>query len=428
MRLDPQTVFMLTSIVAAMLGALLVFSWLQSRATPALLWWGSAFIFTGTGIALISARGFIPDPLSLGVGLTLPMAHCGLMWTGMRVFDGRPVRPYAMLAGALLYMVAFQFETFAASPLARVGLSALIVTTYSWLSAFELWRGRGEALISRWPAIIVLFGHGAVSLTRIALTVTDPVGAAPGDMNAWQWVPEIARLIYIIAGAFVLLAMAKERSELGQRNAASIDSLTQIANRRAFTEGATRRLRRAARDGTPVAVMIADLDHFKRVNDRFGHAVGDRVLRLFADTAVNCLRPEDLVGRLGGEEFVAILPGASADGAMAAAERVRAAFAAAAAEVETLPVGGSVSIGIASARAGACDLDQLVARADGALYLAKARGRNRVENAGDGAAPALAPTAAQRGGKPMLVLVEPGEVPIVAADAPVAPVGKPLTH
>lgn len=170
-------------------------------------------------------------------------------------------------------------------------------------------------------------------------------------------------------------------------------------------------------------MLLADLDHFKWVNDRFGHAVGDRVLRLFADTAVACLRPDDLVGRLGGEGVVAILSGA-------AAERVRAAFVAAAAEIDAMPVGGSVSIGIASARAGDCELDQLLAQADGPLYLAKARGRNRVENAGDGrtsAAPAPA-AGTRRGGKSVLTLVDPREAPLTVEGPPAAPVPTPLTY
>src|ERR1700680_3612118 len=128
MHLDPPTVFLVTSVVAAMLGALLIFTWLQSRTTQALLWWGSAFLVNSVGIALVAAGGQIPDFWSLGVGLSLPMAHVGMIWTGARVFDGRAVRPYAMLAGAGLYFGAFQLDAFAASLWARVYLSAFIIT------------------------------------------------------------------------------------------------------------------------------------------------------------------------------------------------------------------------------------------------------------------------------------------------------------
>jgi diguanylate cyclase (GGDEF)-like protein len=429
MKLDPATVFLLTAAIAATMGALLVFTWLQSRASVALLWWGSAFVVTGVGIALIATRGQIPDFWSLGIGVALPMAHCGMIWTGARVFEGRPVRPYAMLTGAGLYLAASQFESFATTPSARVGLSALIVSTYIWLAAFELWRGRSEALVSRWPAIVILLFHGAVSFSRIPLMYTDPLGAAPWLFTSgWQFVPDVERLIYITAASFSMLAMSKERLELKQMTAAMVDPLTQIANRRAFVEGAARRIRRAARDGMPVAVLIADLDHFKWVNDRFGHPVGDRVLRMFADTAVNALRPEDMVGRIGGEEFAAILAGADVEGAVAAAERLRAAFAADAAEVGGLPVAGSVSIGVASTLAADCDLDVLMARADGALYLAKARGRNRVETAPAGEKPVVL-TATSEARPAPLPYVDPRQVPLADSETvPVGAGGKPLTH
>jgi diguanylate cyclase (GGDEF)-like protein len=431
MRLDPQTVFVMASVVAFFLGSLLVFTWQRAGTTSALMWWGAALVTNSIGILLIATRGHLPNFWTLGVGLALSILHAAMMWTGARVFDGKPVRPTIMVAGALVYLTAFHTGGLGESATARVSLSACLHTIYMWLAAWQVWRGRSEVLAFRWPAVIVFGLHGAISLTRIPLRFTDPAGVAPGLFaDGWELVPEIARLVYIAAAAVILLAMAKERSVVSHRAAALTDSLTLIGNRRAFVDIANRRLRRAARDGTPVAVLIADLDHFKWVNDRFGHADGDRVLRLFADTAVASLRPEDLIGRLGGEEFAALLLGADTEGAAVAAERLRAAFVVAAAEVDGMPVGGTVSIGIASARAGECELDQLLASADGALYLAKARGRNRVESApyAPSGAAAVPAAGAQRQTRPVLTLVDPREVPVAAESAPVSRIGKPLTH
>jgi diguanylate cyclase (GGDEF)-like protein len=120
-----------------------------------------------------------------------------------------------------------------------------------------------------------------------------------------------------------------------------------------------------------------DLDHFKSVNDRFGHLVGDEALRIFAATANANLRASDLIGRFGGEEFVAVLPSPLADAA-AAAERVRTAFAAAAVSVAGCDVGATLSAGAASGAPGS-DIASLLMRADTGLYRAKANGRNRVE-------------------------------------------------
>jgi diguanylate cyclase (GGDEF)-like protein len=124
---------------------------------------------------------------------------------------------------------------------------------------------------------------------------------------------------------------------------------------------------------------VFDLDHFKKINDTFGHRLGDRVLQMFADTLSDRLETGSIVGRLGGEEFAAILPGANLAAAAATAEQVRADFAAIARVVDGLQVAGTVSIGAAASEEIDCDLGMLFHRADGALYAAKQAGRNRVQ-------------------------------------------------
>jgi diguanylate cyclase (GGDEF)-like protein len=138
-------------------------------------------------------------------------------------------------------------------------------------------------------------------------------------------------------------------------------------------------IRKAAAPDRPVAALMFDLDFFKAINDRFGHAVGDRVLKVFANTATANLRSTDIFGRLGGEEFAAILPNMDLDAAVAAAERVRSAFMQAAIEIDGHPVRGSLSAGITVTTDSTASLDSLLSIADEALYVAKAKGRNRVE-------------------------------------------------
>src|SRR5262249_48523119 len=146
----------------------------------------------------------------------------------------------------------------------------------------------------------------------------------------------------------IVLVLAKERTVRIQRDAASTDELTGILNRRGFFAAAQQLVARQAKKGEPVSVLMFDLDHFKSINDRFGHMVGDEALRLFAATAAGNLRASDVVARFGGEELVAILPGSLSD-ASAAAERVRLAFQAAARAVAGRPVAATVSVGAASA-------------------------------------------------------------------------------
>ena len=158
-----------------------------------------------------------------------------------------------------------------------------------------------------------------------------------------------------------------------------MDPLTGLFNRRGFAEACGRVIERESRAGRPVSVMIFDLDHFKSINDRFGHPAGDEVLKLFATIVVGNLRISDLSGRIGGEEFAALLPCSLEEGVLVA-ERVREAFEASGIVVEEGPVDTTVSIGVAGGPAGT-ELEVLLAAADTALYQAKRGGRNRVEAA-----------------------------------------------
>ena len=149
--------------------------------------------------------------------------------------------------------------------------------------------------------------------------------------------------------------------------------------------------RRARKNGL-VSVLMFDLDNFKRVNDRFGHAIGDAALCAFAESIQTTMGDSDVIGRLGGEEFAAIVMQSANDAAIAA-ERVRAAFEAAGAVVAGHPIGGTVSIGVADGLATACGIERLLSRADAALYAAKQAGRNCVICAPETRPPAELPAA-----------------------------------
>jgi diguanylate cyclase (GGDEF)-like protein len=179
------------------------------------------------------------------------------------------------------------------------------------------------------------------------------------------------------------LAVAEQR--------ASTDSLTGLANRRSVQDTLRRMLAQAARSETSLAAIALDLDHFKRVNDRFGHDKGDEVLAATAQALTGTLRTSDFVGRQGGEEFIVLLPDTGLDGALVAAENLRHA-------IERLGIPGvevpiSASFGVAVYPEDSVDPDMLLRHADRALYAAKEAGRNRVEAAA-GAARAVSAIAA----------------------------------
>jgi diguanylate cyclase (GGDEF)-like protein len=258
--------------------------------------------------------------------------------------------------------------------------SCLIIAGYNWLTGYELWRGRSEALVSRWPAIFMSWAYGSLFLMCAPLVNLLPweVGNVAFE-SVWLVVLSFQALLFSIATAFILLAMAKERTELRHKIAALIDPLTGIANRRSFLTGAEKMRLRLLAGKRPSAVLVIDLDQFKTVNDRFGHAVGDCVLRQFAKTASSVLRAGDLLGRIGGEEFACVLSNADSNVAYEIAEKLRSGFAEAAVSVDGYNVKATVSIGLVANHDAIFDMSELLVLADRALYRAKERGRNRVE-------------------------------------------------
>jgi two-component system cell cycle response regulator len=160
---------------------------------------------------------------------------------------------------------------------------------------------------------------------------------------------------------------------------ATRDALTGLWNRAAVLDRLDRELARAGREGHPVGVLLADVDHFKRINDSLGHLIGDAVLRQTALRLLDALRPYDAVGRYGGEEFLVVLPGCSGATAAALAERLCERVAEGTVECDSLPIGVTISVGVAAReRASGSDAADLLRAADGALYRAKGAGRNRV--------------------------------------------------
>jgi diguanylate cyclase (GGDEF)-like protein len=375
--LDVTTLFIIATCITALLGLLLLSAWAQERIR-ALAWWGCAYLLGGFSVAIWSIENLISPPLPPGTANALLFISCGMIWSAARLFHGRRVLWGAMCAGATVWLIGCLIPDFAQSILTRIVLSSVIVAAYTFLTAAELWRERRKTLLRRWPAIFVPLLHGAVFLFPIPLASLLPSdGGMVSLASGWIAIFTLEVMLYVVGTAFIVLVLAKERTVRVHMDAASIDELTGILNRRAFFAAAQQLVARQAKRSEPVSVLMFDLDHFKSINDRFGHLVGDEALRMFATTASTSLRATDVVARFGGEEFVAMLPGSLAD-ATAAAERVRLAFQAAAGTIADCPLAATVSIGAASA-ALCADVAVLLAAADRALYRAKANGRNRVE-------------------------------------------------
>ena len=197
-------------------------------------------------------------------------------------------------------------------------------------------------------------------------------------------------LVYIVLTLTfhaTLMALVAARLTAQLRHRSRHDGLTGLLDRRAIDEALQVQIQRSRRTGETFSVLMLDLDHFKAINDRFGHAAGDRALKHVAAVLREVLREVDSLGRIGGEEFLALMPGAALDAAGPVAERVRERLAASPMVVDAAPVAMSASIGMAQWSAPDEDVSRLVGRADSALYAAKAQGRDRVVAAGAGHEP-----------------------------------------
>ncbi len=200
-----------------------------------------------------------------------------------------------------------------------------------------------------------------------------------------RWVREMAELVTGADGELIsALGTVQDISgvkamELELRHLATTDILTGLPNRRHFLDRVQQELARFHRFGQSLALLMLDIDHFKQINDRHGHAAGDAVLQHFAAVALGALRTTDLIGRLGGEEFAVLLPGTDLDGARQYAERLRRATESQPCRAVSPEVSFTVSIGLTLLNRNDHTMDLPLARADAALYRAKHGGRNRVE-------------------------------------------------
>jgi diguanylate cyclase (GGDEF)-like protein len=379
MPLDLPTLFLVSTCITALLGIFLFVLWMQDRSVRALGYWAAAYLIGGFAIALWVVS---PDWLPAGgadLASALLFICCGMIWSGARKFHGRTAMTGGAVAGAMVWLVASRMPELIDFGNARVVISSLIITTYAVLTATELRRERRKprgVKANRARAALIPVLHGAIFLSPIL--TTSMFGGSP-SMAGSGWFPLFAllTLLYVVGTAFIVVVMAKEHSALVHKTAAMTDLLTGMFNRRGFLEAAEKLIQTQRRLGQPVSVMMFDLDHFKSINDRFGHDVGDEALQAFAATASSSMRIHDIIGRLGGEEFAAILPGGT-DTATLVAERVRANFELRGGEIGGHIMNATVSIGIAESPADLANVGALLSRADRALYAAKASGRNRI--------------------------------------------------
>jgi len=266
----------------------------------------------------------------------------------------------------------------------RIAIASLIIGFFFIAGAAALGRGWSAGTLLRRYLVLSSLLLALAVMARGLLTALLPDG--------WGWVsPAIIQgvgigALYLMmlsnACGYLLLTREQQQGELARLEV--VDALTDVPNRRGFYQTLTPWIALARRPGMPTSLIILNLDHFKRVNDNYGHPVGDLVLKAMVDVCKKQLRDSDLMGRLGGAEFAIQLPRTSLEDALTVAERIRNAVAAQPVKAEKAVINMTASLGVTTIRADDTTVS-LFKRADEALQLAKQAGRNRVVEAQAGA-------------------------------------------
>ncbi|QXI27884.1 GGDEF domain-containing protein [Pseudomonas vanderleydeniana] len=385
MTLHIPTLLIVSVFIFCVMGLLTLHAWSRETRERPLAYLGSMMLLVSLGMLLVSLRGLGVDFVPVVLGNIALLLGAAMNWTAMRVLAGRAPWLPGILAGVVTWLILCLVPAFMESLSARVTAYSLLTVAYGSATVLEFWRSQRSLEVSYLPAFLLTLLHTVFYCIRAVYDTglgQDQALAGAGKGTSFFSFMLFEAMVYVIGIAYMTLAMVKERAELRFKAAAYSDALTGIGNRRAFMSRSEQLLESCKRRGTVVALLLCDLDHFKRLNDTFGHAVGDQALIAFSRVMSRTLHKLDVFGRIGGEEFACLLESDEA-AAVDVAERIRLEFAA----LPLLEPGLlSVSIGVVTTRENGHDLSRLLSLADEALYGAKGKGRNRVEVAPGSAA------------------------------------------
>ncbi len=384
--LDPRSIIVLAGVMGLLMSVVL-FSMRRSYppSIRGLREWTLAPLVSFASTVLFALRGVLPDVFSIVLANMVLFQGCILYYAGSQLFLGheRDTRLWSTVT-LLLGVVLFWFSDVQPSYAARLAVFTLAITALFFAHAWLYLRHRMESVGMRLMTGLLLLQSLVAGLRFLSVIA----GEAGIGLLEVTWLQSIYIIMYSVTALLLSIAavlMATERVRLEFEFMATHDPLTGVLNRRALIARCEHEVTRARRgdDDGALALLMLDADHFKRVNDEFGHQAGDEVLRELTLRLQAPLPPAARLGRYGGEEFLVVLPGLARDGARAVAERLRTEAGEPFAAPSSLAAAGigrlSVSIGLAVFQGPADTLDALLARADAALYRAKAQGRDRVE-------------------------------------------------
>lgn len=378
MALDIRTIFFMLGLATLAAAVSLFLAQRVRLAVHGIECWAWGMACAACSGFLLAQRGALSPLLTVVAANSVLLVGLSLFWLGMRRFVGRSCSPswiFAAPAIALPFLATRYLDD--SDPAGRISFLSIIVALLLFLTASELLRhGERGRLGRRWVALLLIL-HGLFFCVRAILSATGTPLSDPFGSGRLAMATGLEGFLFILFFTLGLVIMTSETLQAELNRQATRDPLTDVYNRRAFHDLSAHELARVQRSGRPLALLLIDLDHFKQLNDRHGHHVGDLALKHFVARVAPCLRHQDIFARYGGEEFVVLLPDTDVTTALVVAERIRAAVAGHPLETSRGPVTITVSIGVATTLPTSPDITATVNSADAALYRAKAEGRNR---------------------------------------------------
>lgn len=353
---------------------------LWNPSIPGVPLWMAGNLSLIFGFVLLVLRSHLPMFLSIILANALIVSGYYLIFLGIRMYMGKKIpshKPFiAFMFFYLLYEGYFTYYFF--SLIHRATFSALSAGIMSFLISWETSQRLTSRAIPYLSVAGIFFLHGVFNFLRSFLLLFTPQEIPLFQVGGMAKLLFMETIIFIVAMTLGYVFLISARLVERLKTQAEIDHLTELFNTRALAKLADKALASVRRNNSVLSVLILDIDHFKGINDNYGHAAGDKVLHDFARILSEGLRPSDVVGRIGGEEFLILLPETGKEEAFKVAERLRSRVEEMNFRHEGYSIYFTICIGITSTDGRDKSFDLIMREADTALYQAKREGRNRV--------------------------------------------------
>lgn len=375
MILDTATLRVAFALMALVMGALFYFSAFRSTRSAYSGWWCVALLLFLAGSACFLLDGTSHQVWANPLGNVLLVSGVASVWAAARSLRMLKCNVWLSIAVPVIAGIAAALDNPASNTWAGGTVFLASMCLFIGLASGELWQLEPGYSRVRIPTAIAAGCVAAFYVGRLVAFIAEGPAGPTFVTYFGSSVTTLVTMVFLVVGSYSMAELSTEQQTRALRAVARQDGLTGLLNRSAFIELAAVELDRSRQSGNCGTLIIADLDHFKTVNDTFGHAAGDLALQAFADACTETVRSTDLVGRYGGEEFILMIPGVGPRRAEAITMEISRRLAQhVIPEVLRMP---TVSYGLSKFTAETEDLDELIAAADVALYEAKSQGRNR---------------------------------------------------